>query len=63
MNLPNNEQLASFLRSILKVSGGVLLADGFRAEQFFKPALGLVFVVLTMAWSHWVHAKEPEKKP
>jgi len=59
----NTEQFTSHTRTILKVGGGVMLAEGFSKDQLLQMAIGLAFVILGAVWSHFVHTEEPQKKP
>lgn len=59
----NSDQIQSFLRTILKSVGTLLISKGYVSSTGWEEVLGSIVTIAGIAWSHFHHADPPAVTP
>lgn len=56
----NLDQILSFVRAILNLAGGTLVAKGYSDSSQWEAIAGGVMAIVAIAWSFWHHKTTPD---
>ena len=57
-----NDQMASALRSALKVAGGALVAKGLTDQSGLEVLVSAAVTLIGLVWSWWTHRDNKNEK-